>query len=140
MYMLQSILVPIFICVVLPVMVVWLICRATINSDNKRAQVLIEAIRHNKDIETDALAKAFAKKRKSFQRIQLRRLLNGCILSLVGFSLFITNLVVLNINDYWETDEFIAWLFISVICFAVGISFLIVYFVGRKSPEDKESN
>lgn len=57
--------IPIFICVVLPISIVALVVRASINSDNKRAQVLIKAIESNCGIDADKLAEALQKPKKS---------------------------------------------------------------------------
>ena len=48
-----AVLIPIFICVVLPVLIVWIVFRATMNNDNKRAEVLIKAIEANNGIDAD---------------------------------------------------------------------------------------
>lgn len=132
-YIVQT-LVPIFVCVVLPVMIVWLICRANMNSDNKRAQVLIEAIKANKDIDTNALANAFKKKKKSKQEILLRRLLIGSCLTLIGIFVLAFNLFAF-IENYSNEPEFVV---LSLICLSIGLSYLIVYFMGRKQPAKDE--
>ena len=79
-----GILVPIFICVVLPVAIVLIVFLYNMNSDNKRAQVLIKAIEANKDIDTDKLAEAFSKPRRSPREILNLRLLRGSIFTLCG--------------------------------------------------------
>lgn len=40
----EDILLPIFICVVLPVMIVWLVTRAKQNETNKKAEIMLKAI------------------------------------------------------------------------------------------------
>ena len=54
----QQILVPIFVCVVLPVAIVAIVFAAAINNDNKRSKVLIKAIESNCGINADKLAEA----------------------------------------------------------------------------------
>ncbi len=39
-----GLLIPIGVCVVLPIMIVWIVFKAKTNNDNKRADVLIKAI------------------------------------------------------------------------------------------------
>ena len=65
----EGILVPIFICVVLPVAIVAIIYWERVNNDNKRTQVLIKAIEANNDIDADKLAEALAKPRKTAKEI-----------------------------------------------------------------------
>ncbi len=50
--------VPLGICVALPVLVVWLFTRAETKKENRKADVLIEAIRNNAGVDADGLARA----------------------------------------------------------------------------------
>ena len=74
---LVTILVPIFLCVVLPVAIVAIIYWEKINSTNKRTQVLIKAIEANNGINADKLAEALSGQRKSAKEILNGRLLRG---------------------------------------------------------------
>lgn len=58
-------LVPIFICAILPMSIVLIVFLTIMNSDNKRAKVLIKAIEANNNIDTDRLAEALQRPRKS---------------------------------------------------------------------------
>lgn len=135
-----GILVPIFICVVLPVAIVLIVFLYNMNSDNKRAEVLIKAIEANKDIDTDKLAEAFSKPRRSPREILNLRLLRGCIFTLCGLGFVIFGLVGLA-NDFTiRMEPVMIPMICGASCLAVGISYLIVYFVTRKqlADEDKE--
>ncbi len=135
-----GILVPIFICVVLPVAIVLIVFLYNMNSDNKRAEVLIKAIEANKDIDTDKLAEAFSKPRRSPREILNLRLLRGSIFTLCGLGFVIFGLVGLA-NDFTiRMEPVMIPMICGASCLAVGISYLIVYFVPRKllDDEDKE--
>ena len=135
-----GILVPIFICVVLPVAIVLIVFLYNMNSDNKRAEVLIKAIEANKDIYTDKLAEAFSKPRRSPREILNLRLLRGSIFTLCGLGFVIFGLVGLA-NDFTiRMEPVMIPMICGASCLAVGISYLIVYFVTRKqlADEDKE--
>ena len=129
--MLVQLLVPLGVCVALPVLIVWIVFRNLSNSDNKRAEVLIEAIRANNDIDTETLAKAFSKPRKTPREIMQQRLLRGCSFGLSGLvvSLGVALMLILNVIDI---EEFCTLLIIGLISFSIGVSNLIVYFVTRK--------
>ena len=58
-----SVLVPIFICVVLPVSVVLIRAIMNMHTENKRSEVLLKAIEANNCIDADKLAQALAKPR-----------------------------------------------------------------------------
>lgn len=57
--------IPFGVCVVLPIAIVLIVFLTKINSDNKRAQVLIKAIESNNDINTDKLVEAMQNQKKS---------------------------------------------------------------------------
>ncbi len=133
-----GILVPIFICVVLPVAIVLIVFLYNMNSDNKRAQVLIKAIEANKDIDTDKLAEAFSKPRRSPREILNLRLLRGSIFTLCGLGFVIFGLVGLA-NDFTiRMEPVMIPMICGASCLAVGISYLIVCFVTRKQLADED--
>ena len=133
-----GILVPIFICVVLPVAIVLIVFLYNMNSDNKRAEVLIKAIEANKDIDTDKLAEAFSKPRRSPREILNLRLLRGSIFTLCGLGFVIFGLVGLA-NDFTiRMEPVMIPMICGASCLAVGISYLIVYFVTRKQLADED--
>lgn len=135
--------VPFTICVLLPVMCVWLTMRRSINNDNKRAEVIIKAIEANNNIDADKLAEALSKPRLTPREQLNNRLLRGCIWSFIGMALVAGGyLTFVNDNNLTFGDDDVFFPFVGGACsFAVGISYLIVYFVTRKqveSPDDAE--
>lgn len=132
-------LIPIFVCVVLPVAVVWIIFRAQMNSDNKRTEVLIKAIETNNDIDADKLTEAFQKPRRNAREILNLRLLRGCICTLTGIAILIVCLYYYNAAPYkYKIDECTGFLMCGLVALAIGISYLIVYFVTRNQVEHQE--
>lgn len=119
-----QILVPIFVCVVLPVAIIAIIFGASINSDNKRSQVLIKAIESNCDIDADKLAEALQKPKKTAREILNLRLLRGCIFSPVGIAVCIIGIIA--------ADTVTVPLIFGGASLAIGLSYLVVYFVTRK--------
>ncbi len=119
----------IFICVVLPISIVLITSVKKILSDNKRSQVIVKAIEADKEIDTDKLLDALQKPKKSAQEILNSRLLYGCIYSLVGLSLIVSGIV----SSVWyaDSDTMVLYIFGSI-SIALGISYLIVYFLTRK--------
>ena len=120
----------IFICVVLPISIVLITSVSKILSDNKRSQIIVKAIEADKEIDTDKLLDALQKPKKSAQEILNSRLLCGCIYSLVGLALIVSGIV----SSVWNAgSETILVLYIfGSISIALGISYLIVYFLTRK--------
>ena len=129
-------LVPIFICAILPMSIVLIVFLTIMNSDNKRAKVLIKAIEANNDIDTDRLAEALQRPRKSSREKLYGRLLRGCIFTLAGIFVLAVGIVNLCMGTNFEADPVTVPLVFGGASLAVGISFLIVYFVTRKQVED----
>ncbi len=130
--MLPQVLVPIFSCVVLPVMIVWIVFRAAMNADNKRAEVLIKAIESNNGMDADKLAKSFEKRRKTPRELLNLRLLRGCIFTAVGVIFIVVGLVSWASGTEFGANPVTIPMLFGGAAFAIGISYLIVYFVTRK--------
>lgn len=123
-------LVSIFICCILPlgIVVAYFINQMYVNK--KRAEVLIKAI-ENGSADADKIAEALQKPRKSERQRFNRRLLCGCIFSLIGIVLLIVGLVNLSSGSPISSDPVTVPLMLGGIMIAVGLSFLIVCRVTR---------
>ncbi|MDE5924792.1 MAG: hypothetical protein K2G75_05655 [Muribaculaceae bacterium] len=129
----DDILVPIFICAVLPISVVALSVAAKINNDNKRAKVLIKAIESNCNIDADKLAEALQQKpKKTALEILNLRLLRGCIFTFIGIALCIVGIVTFCMGSEFSSDGVSVPLVFGGASLAVGLSYLVVYFMTRK--------
>lgn len=127
----MSIILPIFICVVLPISIVLIFALTNINSDNKRAQILIKAIESNNSIDANLLSESLQKPKKTALEILNLRLLRGCIFSLLGL-LFLIIVAIMSWSGGHDSDTIYCTLMTGGASFAVGISYLIVYRVTRK--------
>lgn len=115
---------PFAICVLMPVLIVLIIALTKMYGNRCRSQVIIKAIEANNELDTEKLVDSLHDYNKSAREILNRRLLRGCIFSLVGVVLCIIGLA----SAGGESKA----LYISGgISLAIGISFLIVYFVTR---------
>lgn len=134
------IIIPIGICVVLPVSIVLIVFLAVMNSENKRTKVLIKAIEAN-NIDTSKLIDAFQKPRKpgkTAREVLNLRLLRGCIFSFVGLILVAIGLFNYSDVRYFAADPVTIPMIFGGISLAVGASYLIVYCVTRKQVSDSE--
>ena len=124
----RDIIVPIGICVVLPVMLVWLVTRVRRNEIEKKTEVMLKAIESGATIDSD-LFKEAPKKRKSTKERLLNRLVCGCAASIIGAALTAIGIIP------WmtlEDDTYAPLLIFGGISLAVGIALFIGFFVGRK--------
>ena len=136
-----EILVPIFVVVILPISIVGIIFTAVMNKDNKRSQVLIKAIETNGGIDADKLAEALQrtnahKIKKTARELLNLRLLRGCIFSFIGLVFCIVGIISLYVGSCSSYTLFTILLLIGGSLFAIGISYLIVYYVTRKQVKE----
>lgn len=133
-----EILVPIGICVILPLGIFWLYYRAQMNKENKRTEIIMKALESNSNLDTDSLVKVLENTSQTPQGIRYARLQRGCQYTLLGIALC----VVFFISNGMEIDSDMAFLmiFAGAASIAVGISYLIVYLVSGKSCTDNNSS
>ena len=131
MEMLIPILVPIFCGCILPIMIVWLNNRRRIIENNSRTQIVLATMEKNPGMDIDEMLKKMAPKQKLLKEKMLAKLLWGCITLLLGVGLAIFCLCTsfgggMTPSNLWFSG------FMSAIMIAVGIAFLINYFIGKK--------
>lgn len=130
-------LVPIFVCVVLPVSIVLIVSLRKWNSDNKRAEVLTKAIESGRNLDTEQLIESLRDPRNrhySEKEILYARLQRGCMYTLIGIALGI----VFFSGIIHDIDLPIMVLTVSLVCLAIGIAYLIVFFVSRSDTQKDE--
>lgn len=120
----------------LPVAIVAITAATKINNDNKRSNVLIKAIESNCGIDADKLAEALQKPKKTARETLNQRLLRGCIFSFSGLALCIVGIVSLCMGTEFAADPVTVPLLFGGASLAVGLSYLVVYFVTRKQIND----
>lgn len=127
-----EILVPIFCCCVLPIAIVLIVALRKSNVVNKRSEILIRAIEANKEVDTDKLIDALKEPKKTPLEVLNARLQRGCMFSLVGLALIIVGFVGMSSGISFTNDDVSVPFIFGGISLAIGLSYLIVYFVTRK--------
>lgn len=128
---LVEILVPISICCILPVMVIWLITRRKMNETNSRTQIALAAIEKNPDLDIEELLKKISSSGKLLKEKLLMKLLWGCLATMLGVGLIGFG-IYLGANNLGGTDDPMTATCFGLIALGVGIAFLINYFTGKK--------
>lgn len=130
LHQLGAVLVPIGICVVLPVLCVWLTMRAKINKDNANKEVLIAAINKNSGLDIEQFVEKLSPKKKYIKERLLTKLLWALICLVFGFSLLAVGIYLECAKGGNDATE------LSILgggFLAVGIAFLVIFLVGRKT-------
>ncbi|MBO7510708.1 MAG: hypothetical protein J6T35_05935 [Bacteroidales bacterium] len=135
-------LIPIGICVVLPIVIVWLNTRAKMNETNKKTEIMLKAIESGATIDT-GFFKAQQSQQKTIKEKLLARLTGATITTLLGVVGLLGGLFYCNHYGWDMNNSPLPTLpFLGGILLAVGISLFIVYFVGKrmlaKEIEDEE--
>ncbi len=128
----SDILVPIFVCVVLPVSIVLITAFVKINGENKRSQIILKAIEANRDIDAEKLIESLKKVQKTPREILNGRLLRGCMFTLIGIILTVLGIINLASGFVFSEAEVTMPVLLGGIAMAIGVSFLIVWFITRK--------
>ena len=127
-----GLLVPLGVCVVLPVLIVWLVTRTRQNETNKKTEIMLKAIESGATIDADFF-KDTQKKQRSTKELLLNRLIWGCATSILGVGLAVLGIVQwVNWNVTLSNDSFVVPLVFAGISLAIGIALFVGFFVGRK--------
>ena len=122
---LVEILIPIGVAVVLPVAIVAIVFKSALASDRNRKEIILAALEKNPDIDVEQLMKNLKKSEKLIKEKLLARLERGCLCCLMGVA-FMVLYFFLGVQG----EDFITVVGAALI--AIGIAFLISYFVGRR--------
>lgn len=118
------------ICVVLPITIVWMITRTRIKLDNLRKEIILAAMEKNSDIDIEEMMKKLNRPKKLLKEELITKLLCGSMFVGLGILTYVALAVYMCIFGQ-ETNMFIGLSFAAVPSLAVGIAFLISFFVGR---------
>ena len=126
---------------ILPICAIWFGIRQKINETNRRTDLLLAAIEKNPDMDVEELLKKMTPKEKLLKEKLLSKLQAGCVTSLIGLAFVGYGSWILYMG--WPNHP-LPKIIIGLILLAVGIAFLINYFVGKrllaKEIEAEEQN
>ena len=112
------------VCVVLPIVIVWMVVRARTHRMDKKMEILMKAVESGQQVDPALLVTAeTGGKKNSLKKNILNRLLVGACLTISGM----LAIVLFCIYGDVKIEPYL----IALICLSVGIGFLISYFVGR---------
>ena len=125
----EETIVPIGICVVLPIIIVWLNMRRKTNETNRRTEVLLAVIEKNPDLDMEDLIRKMNPKTKTTKERLMGRLLWGLVFIAIGASTLLSD-----IYHVYTTGGVIGPvdLFTSGCLLLIGISFVAVFFISKR--------
>lgn len=125
MFWLVQLLVPIGVAVVLPITIVAIVFKSALASERNRKEIVLAVLEKNPDIDVEQLMKNLKKSEKLIKEKLLAKLQRGCLCCLMGVA-FVLLYFFLGVQN----ESFI--IVVGAALIAIGIAFLISYFVGRR--------
>ena len=120
--------IPLGVCVILPIVIVWIVSRVRQNEVNRKAEIMLKALEAGVEINPDLFND---NKKKIDHRIKVKsdlldKLSGACITSLMGVAFLVIRF--LGFEPSWAIYLPLA----GVVLLAVGIGLFISYFVGKR--------
>lgn len=128
--LLVPILIPLGVCVVLPVLIVWLVVRHKTNETNKRTEIALAAIEKNSEINVEDFFRKMSPPRKTYKEKLHKRFLWGGILT--GAGLGMLGLCLFLCWKGGSDDALTGTFMFGIIPFFIGVSILIINAICRK--------
>ena len=123
-------IIPLGICVVLPIMSIWLVMRNKTNQTNRRTEVLLAAIEKNPDLDMEDFIRKMNPNPKTIKERLMSRLLCGLIFIAIGTSTLLSALY----QDYQGgtgLDYFAIYSGCGCLLL-IGISFVAAFFISKR--------
>ena len=125
---------PVFVCVVLPITIVWLVARTRQQETNRKAEIMLKAIEAGVPVDMTQFESAKKPKKPTSIKQDLLEKLNGaCITGLMGIA-FLTLGILKTLNWEFGRNMFLNkfWLPAGGVLLAVGIGLFVSYFACNK--------
>ena len=128
----EDIVIPIFICVVLPVTIVYLVARTKQNETNKKAEIMLKAIESGATVDMNQF-NTEKKGPKTIKQDLLEKFTGACITTFMGIA-FVAWAIIGYVNPEFTDGRLFNRLapMTGGVLLAVGLGQFISYFVGKK--------
>lgn len=124
---LEDILVSLGVVVALPVLIVAIIFRSVMAADRNRKEIILAALEKNPNLNVEDLVKRMNKSEKLIKEKLLAKLQRGCLCCLMG--------VAFVLLYFFPSVQEEILIIAGAALIAIGIAFLVSYFVGRRMLE-----
>ena len=128
----EATLVPIFICVILPIVIVWLVVRARKHEMDKKTEIMLKAIESGAQVDPE-LFKTKQPRTRGIKEDLLDKLTGACVTSFMGVAFLVVTVVDLYNPQLAKGLWFMKMSPLAgAILLAVGIALFVSYFAGKK--------
>lgn len=122
--MLVELLIPLGVAVVLPIAIVAIVFKSVLASERNRKEIILAALEKNPNLNVEDLVKRMKKSEKLIKEKLLAKLQRGCLCCLMGVALVLLYFFPSVQNEFL--------IIAGTALIAIGIAFLVGYFVGRR--------
>lgn len=120
-------LVAISVCVILPIVIVWLVTRTKIYAQKKRSEVLMEALKVNPNVDVQKLIDGMSQRKMTPEEAKKRNLYKG-----VMFTLMSAVFIMVNFLPGSDEESSMGLLIAGGVLLSIGIANLVVFIFGNK--------
>ena len=129
---LKDILVPLGIVVILPLTIVWMHIRKKMDETNKRTQIVLAVIEKNPEADIQEYLRKLNPPQQSLKEKLMKKLLCACILIALGIC-STGYAAIKSVIGGGNPNNIEASAGIGAVLLMLGIAFLIVFFVSKKT-------
>jgi len=122
------------VCVVLPLLIVWLVMRYKTNRDNRQAEIILTALEKNPNLDVEEFMKKLAPQKKTEAEKLNDLLRNG--LTLAFMSVAFLGLAIWTFIYGASRQAVGPFAFVFLFCLGVGAANLIAYSVRKKNTQE----
>ena len=130
----ESVLISIFVCVVLPIAIVWFITRTRQHETDKKTEIMLKAIESGAPIDPE-IFKTRQPRTRGIKEELLDKFTGACVTSFMGIAFLVISLLGFN-NPEWAKGGL--WFIrtapmAGAILLAIGFALFLSYLVGKRS-------
>lgn len=129
----ENFLLPVTICVILPVLIVFIVGRVRKNETDRKAEIMLKAIENGASIDPEYFKPSRQKKQRSIKERLLDRLTGASVTGLVGVAMLAYGIWKGNLGGWDNGDKL--FILIAGVLIAIGIANLVLFFTGKKMLE-----
>ncbi|MBO4489684.1 MAG: hypothetical protein J5741_08550 [Bacteroidales bacterium] len=116
------------VCVALPVLIVWMTNKRKQHEIDKKSEMMMSLLEKHPDLDPGEVLNKLNVSTKSVKKSLMERLMSGCMFTFMGLAFLIPHLCHVIFLGNKEQGIFIGGFFL-----AMGMAYLIYYFVGKKT-------
>ena len=129
--MLEDILIPISICVIMPITMVWLNLRSKKQADKNRTDIILAALEKNPNIDLEELMQKITPKSATLKEKLLKKLMWGSVISAIGLG-FLGYALYMDVVGGMPVEDMGRSYFCGGITMLIGLAILLVFFISKR--------